>query len=336
MTGDAAEPNPQPVATLDAVVLRPDNETTRALLAAVFPNARKFAGPDYLSWAYLQCPGPYVGLDIVTGTSSICHYGASIRHLTDGTRSARVILSVNSATSGAHRGRSHFVTLARDVYRRAAVDAPLDGVIGVPNRDAIPPRVRRLDWRILGHLNLRVIPVLPRARRGVRSRSVDPQLLMSATLDGFADGIGFADNVGADDTARAWRPQWTRDWLAWRLGNPLEHYALHQSEAVTAVSCGRRVGGLSIAVVTKLFPAPGRLIARDAVRPVLQAVAAHHGTPIIVHAGVDTGSILDGANVPVSWRRSPLALGVRPTAGGLLDAPDVRIEGFEFFDFDVF
>jgi hypothetical protein len=126
---------------------------------------------------------------------------------------------------------------------------------------------------------------------------------------------------------------WDRDTLAWRLASPRGPYRAHLASGAAALSTGARVGGMPVAVVLKLLPAPDTTSAT--VRALIAAACRSHKAPVAIHVGGSTGPLPRGLPLPVRLRPSPLNLIFR-WLGADSDAPPPRPAAWEFLDFDAY
>jgi hypothetical protein len=302
-----------------------DLEAVRQLLHEVFPASDRFVAPDFLRWHYMANPdGRAVWRDAMVDSESRAHYGAIPQWYHNRQSQKLLYLSVNSATHASLRGKGMFTRLGETVYNAIlAADPPAAGVIGVPNRDAYQPRIKRLAWQMLGVLPLLVNLGLPLGRPAALSLPVAEALSGPRRL---IDHAMLAPGEG-------WRQRWSAEKLAWRANNPLQQVWVHRLSDVAALVAPQRVKGIPVAVVVKTFrmPGPGTL----SLGPLIDAIRRFHRAPFVVYVGFNEGLRFPGIDIPVRFRPSPLYLGQR-----LFD-PQVRSEGFklecfEAFDYDLF
>ena len=307
---------------------RLDTETSRKLLAAVFPNSRKFATPEYLKWLYESNPrGAAFTLDACIPTlESISHYAALPQIWRQGNKTLDFALSVNSATAAERRGQGIFAKLGNSLYAQAKADRPkLSAFLGVPNREALPPRVKRLGWQPIEMLDLKIC-FLPNFGNS--------QSLACRFNAGSADAKSILSNIDFDvRNDGCWSQVWDAGYLLWRLSNPLETYFLHQLGSITAIVNVKQVKGLKIAVVVKLFT--GRSADDSEVRAIWRDIARFHRLAFVVHAGISRILKIPGWTLPEKLRRSPLTLAGLSLASGVAIDAAFMVDRFEFFDFDI-
>lgn len=300
-------------------------EQVRGLLREVFPNSSKFQDDgEFLRWLYLQNPdGRAVWRDLVQGERSAAHYGSIPQVWRRGARRALMYLSLNSATHNDLRGQGAFARLGEATYQaQQAAREDAAGAIGVPNRQAAPPRAKRLGWSLFETLPLRVslgLPVsLQRASAAPAPGAVsDPAFLSDEMLAG---GLG-------------WRQDWTREKLRWRAGNPLETIWLHRvGPAAAFVTVRHRHGLPVIAVILKTFVEPGSAPVR--LDRLAAAIRARHKVMAVAYVGRNSDVIFPGIDVPERFRPSPLIFGGRLYRAGAFDFADVGC--FEAWDYDLF
>ena len=136
----------------------------RELLQDVFPKSPKFEkSAAFLEWLYLSGPdGPAIWCDAMTEGRTVAHYGSVPQRYHSSAGDALLYLSLHSATHVGYRGRGTFSALAEATYGSQQAKTPyVVGAIGVPNREAAPPRTRRLGWTLYETLPLRVSLGLP-------------------------------------------------------------------------------------------------------------------------------------------------------------------------------
>lgn len=309
----------------ETTIEQADLEAVRRLLHEVFPASDRFVAPDFLRWHYTANPdGSAVWRDAVVDGESRAHYGAIPQWYHSRHGQKLLYLSVNSATHASLRGKGMFTQLGEAVYAAIlATDPPAAGVVGVPNREAHQPRIKRLAWQIVGVLPLLVNVGLPLGRSAAIS------LPAAEALSGphrLIDDAMLAPGGG-------WRQRWSAEKLAWRASNPLQQVWAHRLGDVAALVTPQRVKGISVAVVVKTFrvPGPGTL----SLGPLIGAVRRFHRAPIVVYVGFNEGLRFPGIDIPVRFRPSPLYLGQRLFAPQT-SAADFKIECFEAFDYDLF
>lgn len=297
----------------------------QTLLREVFPHSPKFQDDGaFLQWLYLGNPdGSAVWTDAVVGDRTLAHYGTIPQRYHSAKGQERLYLSVHSATHADYRGKGTFAALGEAAYRLQQTREPATvGAIGVPNREAAPPRSKRLGWTLFEVLPLRVSIGLPISfRKAISGRAVD--LIPDASI--VPEAI-FSPR-------RGWRQMWTRDKLLWRASNPLETIWLHRLGAVWALVTVRKRAGLPvIAVVVKTFTLPSAEPVD--MGPIMAAIRARHGVFAVAYIGRNADVRVPGFNFPERWRPSPLILGGRTFRPSDFDYRE--IDCFEAWDYDVF
>lgn len=297
----------------------------RELLRDVFPQSPKFQDDGaFLEWLYLRNPdGSAVWRDALVEGRTLAHYGTipQMYHTIGGEE--RLYLSVHSATHADYRSRGTFSALGEAAYALQQAQAPeTAGAIGVPNREAAPPRSKRLGWTLYETLPLRVSIGLP--------------ISFDKGVSGLATELISDPSVVPDDMfspRRGWRQRWTREKLLWRASNPLETIWLHRLGPICAlVTVRKRAGFPVIAVVVKTLTLPSDKPLDMA--PLAALIRARHRVTAVAHIGRNADVRIPGFDFPERWRPSPLILGgraFRPSAF----AYD-QIDCFESWDYDVF
>jgi len=309
----------------DVTIDRADLAAVRRLLHEVFPSADRFQDDAFLRWFYTENPdGEAAWRDAVLGQESRAHYGAIPQWYHSRTGEKLLYLSVNSATHTSMRGKGMFTRLGEAVY--ADIQAgrpPAAGVIGVPNREAYQPRIKRLGWQITEVLPLKVnigIPIggAATANAPAEEALAEPGAMISADM--LSPGEG-------------WRQRWTLVKLAWRVRNPLGRFWAHRLGEVAALVTTRSVRGMPVAVIVKTLRPPAS--ATTDLGPLIRGIRRFHRTPVVVHIGFHRGLRFPGLDVPLKMRPSPLYLGQRMFDKENSSEP-LPIDCFEAFDYDVF
>jgi GNAT superfamily N-acetyltransferase len=163
-----------------------------ALLRTTFGDEARYT-ETYLRWQYADNPdGQAVGFDAYIGEVPVAHYVALPLRASVLGRSARGLLSLNTATAPAHQGKGLFTRLAMATYARGR-ELGYDFVIGVANANSTPGFVRKLGFQLVCPLDVRV-------------------------------GIGrprYETNEAVE-----FHRTWSDEALRWRLANPVAAYAL--------------------------------------------------------------------------------------------------------------
>ena len=157
------------------------------LLNASFPQARPFT-VEYLDWLYNKNPaGQAVGYDAWFGEQLAAHYVTVPVYLMLEGEVSKGLLSLNTATHEAHRGKGLFTELAKRTYA-AAQEQGLSAVVGVANGNSAPGFIKKLAFS----------PI--------------------CTLDAYI-GMGNPAFSAAEalHQASSFRRHWTADELRWRI-----------------------------------------------------------------------------------------------------------------------
>jgi hypothetical protein len=305
-----------------------DHELNTELLNAELPDAR-FVDSRYLRWLYDENPlgrGIYENGD--EGGRRMAHYAVIPQRYRSSGGRAPMVFSLNAVTRRGGQRRGWFTTLGEAIYARAAERGAL-GVIGVSNVNSTPPVVRKLDFRLLGPLPVRVALPGPGRERPTRHWPVDEALLAGDAFGRLASDLD-------DHAARGWTNCWTADYLRWRLAAPnlTSRYWLHADPEVVAVSALDTMRGLRVPVVLKLLPRGGRGGPIPA-GPMVGAICRYHRGLFAVYAGFNRHVRVRGIRPPRRLQPSPLNLIFRSLS------PDVPKEGFvldtfEFLDMDAY
>jgi hypothetical protein len=195
----------------------------------------------------------------------------------------------------------------------------------VPNREAGPPRRRRLGWTLFETLPLRISLGLPLSF--ARGHQYGPATELTR------DPVVLSDEFFRPRSG--WRQRWTREKLLWRASNPLETIWLHRlGPAAAFVSVRRRSGLPVIAVVVKTFVLPGGGAGSVDLGPLTAAIRAAHKVCAVAYIGRNSDISFPGFNFPERWRPSPLTLGGRAFQNGPFHFD--KIDCFEGWDYDLF
>lgn len=301
-------------------------DEVRALLHAVFPTSPKFSDDgSFLNWFYLGSPdGPAVWQNALVRNEVKAHYGSIPQKYHSAESEALLYLSVDSATDEALRGRGAFVALGEAVYaKQKSLRPDTAGAIGVPNRQAAPPRSKRLGWTLLETLPLTISIGVPAFRSS--------KAIWGPALELLPDASILTDEMLTP--RQGWRQKWTRAKLIWRASNPLGTTWLHRlGDVVALVSVRRRAGFPVIAVIVKTFIAPGTGPVR--LEPLVKHIRSAHGVTAVAHLGRNADIAFSGLDFPERWRPSPLILGARVFEDATFDLKN--IDCFEAWDYDVF
>ncbi|SEG80318.1 GNAT family N-acetyltransferase [Bosea lathyri] len=155
------------------------------LFSKCFPGSANYSR-KYLEWLYCENPlGRAVGFDAWAGSDLAAHYVCVPVSYRYGGKVVRGLLSLNTATGEAYRGKGLFTKLAEATYARGT-DLGMDFVIGVANANSTPGFVKRLGFELISPLDAKI-------------------------------GIG----LGVEQTQEAsFQSVWDRDTIEWRLRSP--------------------------------------------------------------------------------------------------------------------
>jgi len=308
---------------------RSDTEATLVeatdLLNIELPD-RRWSDESHLAWLYGANPfGPGVVGFRRSGDRLDAHYANIPQRYRTPNGEMNMMFSLNAVTRSVAQRQGHFWSIAEEVYERAAVECGAYGVIGVSNDNSTPPVVKKLDFRLLGPLPVRIIPRGP-AAEAVAHWPVDAAWLSSEAAE-VLDGLDHPVSWG-------WRNRMTREYLTWRLSSPnTEPFHIHVSADLIAISVPSHLGPLAAAVVVKLIPRVDRRVMSAG--PVISAICAHHGAAFAVYAGFNGRVPVRGFRPPRRLQPAPLNLIYR-SLDQRAAKHDFRLETFEFLDMDAY
>lgn len=125
------------------------------LFAECFPATANYS-VNYLKWLYTENPrGQAVGFDAWSQGVLAAHYVCVPVHYQRDGRLVTGILSLNTATREAFRGKGLFPRLAEATYAEAA-RLGFDFVIGVANANSTPGFVKRLGFDLISPLDAKI------------------------------------------------------------------------------------------------------------------------------------------------------------------------------------
>ena len=210
--------------TVEALEIKPTGTSPELiaaysdLLSRVFGPQPKFSRPA-LTWLYRDNPdGEVVGMDAWVGPHLAAHYVTIPAPALVQGRSARGLLSLNTATDPAFQGRGLFTKLAAATYA-AAVAQGFQFVTGYANANSTPGFVRKLDFQAVCQLKA--------------------GLMLSPPRD---------QEVKATD----FEADWSVQRLSWRLANPAADYRISRRGALWDVRAATSIPGLACAAFLKL------------------------------------------------------------------------------------
>jgi len=289
---------------------------------------RRWRDQSHLEWLYGANPfGPGIFGFRREGDRLDAHYGLIPQSYRTPDGPMRMMFSLNAVTRNVAQRQGHFWSIAEEVYSRAREEYGAGGLVGVSNDNSTPPVVKRLGWRLMGPLPVRV----------VRPLQVDPAVVHHQVSREFLESTDFlAATEGLDQpVAWGWRNGCTTEYLRWRLASPnTEPFHVHVSDDLFAVSVPSHYGPLSVAVVVKLLPRRPVEHPVDA-GPMIGAICRHHRSPFAVYAGFNARVHVRGVQPPRRLQPAPLNLIYRSLGD---EAPKVtfRLEAFEFLDMDAY
>lgn len=285
---------------------------------------------DGLSWYYRDNPVGCAAVGAVDdGTMRSGNYSLVPQLFRDGAGQAVVLgLGVDLAVLPAARGAGTFRLTVEDTYQRGE-QAGMDAIIGVANANSAPRMAATLGWRTLAPLPVTlVLPSLRRSR--LESHRVTGEFLDSPLFDTIAAG-GF---IPPSRSGGSFEPEWTGDYLRWRLARPGAQYSLHVNEDLVVVSMLTRMMRLPFALVLKVLPRRP-VAAPVGLGGIARSLMAHHRTPLVVHWGKNPMLHIRGIRLPQEKMPSPLTIvlhGLRPS----FDEAGFELGSFEFLDFDAY
>lgn len=304
-----------------------DHALNTELLNAELPDAR-FVDTDYLRWLYSENPlGPgFCGNGDEEGRR-MAHYAVIAQEYRDRDGPAKLVFSLNAVTRSGGQRRGWMTRLGEQIYEEAREWGAL-GVIGVSNVNSTPPVVRRLGFRLMGPLPVKVA-VPGRPSRHVDHLRVDPAFLAG---ERFADVAATLD----EQPAERWTNRLTPAYLRWRLAAPnmASPYWLHVTPDLVAVAAVDAVKGLGFPVVLKLA-VRGRTSHVKSASALVGAICRFHKSPFAIYAGFNRWVSVRGVRPPRRIQPVPLNL----IYLGLTDrAPNdtFGLDTFEFLDMDAY
>jgi GNAT superfamily N-acetyltransferase len=302
-----------------------DHVLNTELLDAELPE-RRYVDASYLRWLYDDDPlGPAFFANADEDGQRMAHYAVVPQRYRNASTAARFVFSLHAVTRSTAQRKGYFSTLGEEIYEQARQWGAL-GVIGVSNDNSTPPVVKRLNFRLLGPLPVRVaFPVGGDSE--FESRLVTPDVLTGRWFSTAVDEL-------AAVPARAWTNVWDGDFLRWRLSAPnCGPFAVHIGPSVVAVSTAAEVKGVPVAVLLKLVARHGRSGVSGA--PAVAAACRFHGARLAVYAGFNRHVRVRGVQPPRRLQPSPLNLIYRSLSD---EAPKetFALDTFEFLDMDAY
>jgi GNAT superfamily N-acetyltransferase len=305
-----------------------DHARNTELLDAELPTPR-YADTAYLQWLYDENPlgRAFLGNADEDGRR-VAHYAVIPQLYENCGEQRRFVFSLHAVTRSGAQRKGYFSQLGEEIFEQARRWGAL-GVIGVSNENSTPPVVKRLDFRLLGPLPVKVVPAVgTRGDREFDSYVCDPTFVESERFAEIVEGLDRTSEPG-------WANVWSVDHLRWRLSAPnCGPYVLHVSDQLLAVSVADRALGRPVAVVLKL-------LRRRSGAPILagsgavSAACQYHRAHLAVYAGFNHRVRVRGVPPPRRLQPSPLNLIFRSLSA---DAPKetFRLRTFEFLDMDAY
>ena len=290
---------------------------------------RRWRDETHLAWLYDENPyGPGIYGFRRSGARLDAHYALIPQEYRTSTGPMRMMFSLNAVTRNVAQRQGHFWSIAEEIYARALDEYGAQGIIGVSNDNSTPPVVKRLGWRLMGPLPVKVVVPLVGRDHAADHDEANAELLGSARFEELVSGLDHPVDWG-------WRNGYTPEYLRWRLGAPnIEPFHLHVDDDLVAVSVRSHVGPVPAAVVVKLMPR------HDVSAPVpaqrmIGAICRAHGAPLAVYAGFNSRVTVQGVHPPRRLQPAPLNLIYRSLTDA---APKLgfRLDTFEFLDMDAY
>jgi hypothetical protein len=304
-----------------------DNQLNTELLNAELPDPR-FVDDRYLTWLYDENPfGPAIQAKADEDGVRVAHYALIPQTYRNAAGPAPLLFSLNAVTRSTAQKRGYWVRLGNEVFE-GATSQGRKLVIGVPNENSTPGAVRRLGYRLIGPMPVRVVVPLA-GTGGWESHDVDASFLAGARFAELAAHVDEYEAVG-------WTNSYTPEHLRWRLARPHIAYALHADEDLVAVSTRSHFGPLPVAVVLKLLPRGPRAAADTlSARGAVAAACRHHRAPVAVYAGFNALVPVHGIRPPRRLQPAPLNLVVHSFSDEV-PQETFTLDTFEFLDLDAY
>src|SRR5680860_252218 len=280
-----------------------DEDLTKSteLLNSELPDPR-FADHEnqYLRWLYEQNPcGPAYEDSVDEDGVRMAHYALVPQEYRDASGPQPGVFSLNAVTRTGTQRKGYFVTLGKQLYRRAAEDGRRL-LIGVPNEKSVSAGPKYLGWRLIGQVPVRICPPTTLSTRQVEDIPVTPEFLASDHFASLTADIDDYPTTGATNC-------WNTERLRWRLARPHAHHVVHVTDEVLAVSMRTVQRGVPAAVLMKLLPRGGRCGPLRS-RAIVASACRHHRAPVAVHGGWNEHVVLRGVQPPSRLRPAPLFL----------------------------
>ena len=178
-------------------------KTESNLLQLVFAN-KKFS-TEYLNWQYNENPdGKAVGFNAYSENGELAaHYVTQPMNAILFGKSAKGLLSLNTATHPNHQGKGLFTELAKKTYKLAR-ELGYEFVIGVANQNSTHGFINKLGFQLVGQLK---------------------------ALVSFGSVCRFYPNENDFSKFDFFR-KWNKNSLAWRISNPENNYFVNHSKII--------------------------------------------------------------------------------------------------------
>jgi hypothetical protein len=303
-----------------------DHERNTALLDAELPE-RRYTDASYLHWLYEENPlGRSFWANADEDGKRMAHYAVVPQRYRNRQGEAPFVFSLHAVTSRDAQRKGYFSTLGQQIYEEARQWGAL-GVIGVSNDNSTPPVVKRLDFRLLGPLPVKLVVPSPVPASGVTSHTVTAGLLDGSWFTSLDDDL-------AAVAASSWTNAWPPAFLRWRLSAPnCGPFAVHIGPEVSAITTASSFKGVPVAVVLKLIPRGGGT--NLSAGPIISAACRFHRAPLAVYAGFNRHVRVRGLRPPRRLQPSPLNLIFRSLSPEVPKS-SFRLDTFEFLDMDAY
>ncbi len=297
-----------------------DVESDRRLLADVFPHDSKFSNSAFLKWQYLGSPsGVVIAANHDDEIGRIGHYAVLPQRWLIAGVAAPMALSLNTAVAERGRGQGLFTKLATATFD-LAMNAGVEGIIGVANAQSTPGFLGKLGFTLVGPLEVSIL--LPRPMpRGDQVTRIDLSELGADVIGRFQPSVS--------EVARVWDAAE----LNWRLGDPGRTFTVFVGDRLLAVTCATKQHGIPVAVILKVLTAPGAVGIE--LGKLVNAACRHHRAPFALHAGTHQALVVKGIGLPQRLKPSPLNLIVK-SLNSARPATDFVPTTFEFLEFDAY
>ena len=291
--------------------------------------ARRWRDESHLEWLYGANPfGPGIYGFRRTGDRVDAHYALIPQEYRTPAGPMRMMFSLNAVTRAVAQRQGHFWSIAEEIYARALDEYGAQGIVGVSNDNSTPPVVKRLGWRLMGPLPVKVVPPVVGRDHAADHHEVTPEFLTSPTFEELTSDVDHPVDWG-------WRNGYTPTYLRWRLGAPnIAPFHLHVDDDLIAVSLRSHFGPVPAAVIVKLLPRHD-VAAPISAQRLIGAVCRAHGAPMAVYAGFNSRVSVHGVHPPRRLQPAPLNLIYR-SLGDAAPKLTFRLDTFEFLDMDAY